>query len=372
MTKNQAPAKTPGVAIARVLRGLGLKQGLDFGVRAVRKNGERIGTRVAVFGRPANQTVADNADKIEQLAGDAGFHFNVSVYFTPSGIVWVHVGNYGEKTRQTHFLSATPAEPVAAEDTEAQTLRDRAVALADQQPEPITVKSGARTLDEYVAERKQRAAEALKGLAGQVTDAVDDAVKQGIRTRTATPRISATLGAPRPAFEQQPEAAAFDPYAGRTVRVSGSRKWGCGEAGQMWYFQTTEHGPRYTLRVYLGRAQANGWYLSGPGIIADLYMAGDLTTAMFQAGSVIETFAWLIHRMEDVSYYYPKGQRVQGVDNYGVTCMGTVNGAGWGAVTDAAHANYGRTWADVTWDEMPHIRGTGRRSRPFVSDLIKH
>lgn len=348
MAKNQTPAKTPGVAIARVLRGLGLKQGLDFGVRAVRKNGERIGTRVAVFGRPANQTVADNADLIEQQAGDAGFHFNVSVYFTPSGIVWVHVGNYGEKTRQTHFLSATPAEPVAAEDTEARTLRDRAVALADQQPEPVVAEGRARTRDEYVAERKQ-----------------------GIRTRTATPRISATLGAPRPAFEQ-PEAPAFDPYAGRAVRVSGSRKWGCGEAGQMWYFQTTEHGPRYTLRVYLGRAMVNGWYLSGPGIISDLYVAGDLTTGMVQAGNVIDGFAWLIHRMEDVAYYYPKGQRVQGLDNYGVTCMGTVNGAGWGAVTDAAHANYGRTWADVTWDEMPHNRGTGRRSRPFVSDLIKH
>uniref|UniRef100_A0AAU7GWX9 Minor tail protein n=1 Tax=Streptomyces phage Geonosis TaxID=3158856 RepID=A0AAU7GWX9_9CAUD len=346
MAKNQTPAKTPGVAIARVLRGLGLKQGLDFGVRGERKNGERIGTRVAVFGRPANQLVADKADEIERLAGEAGFHFNVSVYFTPSGIVWVHVGNYGEKTRQTHFLSATPAEPT--ETPEDQPLRDRAVALADESmTEPVT-EGRARTLDDYVAERKQ-----------------------GIRTRTATPRISATLGAPRPAFGQT-EAAPFNPYEGRAVRLIAGRKWGCGTAGQMWYFQTTEHGPRYTLRVYLGRAQADGWYLSGPGIVADLYMAGDLTTAMVQAGNVIEGFAWLIHRMEDVSHYYPKGQRVQGVDNYGVTCMGTVNGAGWGAVTDAAHANYGRTWADVTWDEMPHNRGTGRRSRPFTSDLIKH
>jgi hypothetical protein len=142
MAKNQTPAKTPGVAIARVLRGLGLKQGLDFGVRGEWKNGERVGTRVAVFGRPANQLVADNANVIEQQTGDAGFPFNVSVYFTPSGNVWVHVGNYGEKTRQTHFLSATPAEPVTTvdtvEDAEAKMLRDRAVALADATSAQLT------------------------------------------------------------------------------------------------------------------------------------------------------------------------------------------------------------------------------------------
>ncbi|ALY07311.1 hypothetical protein SEA_MAIH_61 [Streptomyces phage Maih] len=381
MAKTLTPAKTPGVAIARVLRGLGLKQGLDFGVRAERKNGERIGTRVAVFGQRANQIVADNANAIEQQAGDAGFHFNVSVYFTPSGSVWVAVANFGQRTRQTHFLSATPAEPVTtvdtAEDAEAKTLRDRAVALADATPAElvgVAMDDALKTeAGSEAAAPKQRAAEALRSLAGQVTDAVDEAVKHGIRTRTAAPKpvIRATLGESRPAFGQ-PEAAPFNPYAGRAVRLSAGRKWGCAEAGQRWYFQTTEHGPRYTLRVYLGRAQVNGWYLSGPGIGSDVYMAGDLTTAMVAAGRVIDSFAWLIHRMEDVSHYYPKGQRVQGVDSYGVTCMGTVNGVAWGAVTDPSHPNYGRTWADVSWDEYPHNRGTGRRSRPFVSDLIKH
>lgn len=217
MAKTPAPAKTPGVAVARVLRGLGLKQGLDFRIRAERKNGERIGTRVAVFGAEANQTVADNADKIEQQAGDAGFHFNVSVYFTPSCRVWVHVANYGERTRQTHFLSATPAEPT--------------------------------------------------------------------ETEAPKPAIRATLGAPRPAFEQPAsEATALNP------------------------------------------------------------------------------------QMQD----FQKGQRVQGVDSYNVVCMGTVNGVAWGEVTNPDHVNCGRTWVDVTWDEMPHNQGTGRRSRPFTSNLIKH
>lgn len=332
MTKTLAPAKTPGVAIARILRGLGLKQGTDFRVRAERKNGERIGTRVAVLGRPVNRTVADNADLIEQLAGDAGFHFNVSTHFTPSGIVWVDVANFGKRTRQTHFLSNS----------------GRTENTATEAPKPV---------------------------------------------------IRATLGAPRPAFEQpetlrhrpgvaalcpdcaeagasvcveMPKAPAFDPYAGLAKRHMGSRVWGCGEAGQMWFFQKTEHGPRYTLRVYLGRAQANGWYLSGPGVGPEAFMATSLGNAAVAADAVIKGLQQLTDVMEQVVRDFPKGQRIQGVDNYGVTCMGTVNGVAWGAVSQQDHRNYGRTWVDVDWDEMPHNRGTGRRSRPFSSELIKH
>ena len=335
MTKTLAPAKTPGVAVARVLRGLGLKQGLDFGVRAERKNGERIGTRVAVFGRQANQTVADNADLIERLAAEAGFSFNVSVYVTPSGIVWVHIANYGERTRQTHFLSARPAEPVTtvdtAEDAKAKTLRDRAVALADQQPE---------------AERPK-------------------------------PVIRATLAAPRPAFGQ-PEAAPADPYAGLVKREMSGLVWGCLEVGQQWFYQTIEHGPRYKLRNYLGRAYTPGWYLSGPGLGSDSpglgsdsFMAGSLSVAAARAAYVIEQFGPLVRAMNGAVTDWPKGQRVQGVDSQNVTCMGTVNGAGWGAVTLPGHPNYGRAWVDVTWDEMPHNRAGGRRSRPFTANLIK-
>ncbi|AKA61728.1 hypothetical protein SEA_YDN12_61 [Streptomyces phage YDN12] len=340
MAKNLTPAKTPGVAVARVLRGLGLKQGLDFGVRGERKNGERIGTRVAVFGQRANQIVADNANVIERAAADAGFHFNVSVYFTPSGSVWVAVANFGQRTRQTHFLSATPAEPVTtvdtAEDAEAKTLRDRAVALADDsmaEPKPV-----------------------IRATLGEPRPAFgQDAVKHGIRTRTA---------APKPA-----EAS---PYAGRATRTFGSRTWGCGEAGQMWFHQRTDHGPRHVLRVYLGRVRANGWYLSGPGINGDAFLAGTLTVAARRANVLLDGVSELTDAMEQVIVDWPKGQRVQGVDTYGVTCMGTVNGVAWGAVTQLGHENYGRTWADVDWDEMPHNRGTGRRGRPFTSDLIKH
>ena len=239
MTKTLAPAKTPGVAIARVLRGLGLKQGSDFRVKGEYKGGERIGTRVAAFSRTATQTVADNADSIEQLAAEAGYHFNVSVYFTPSGTVWVHVANYGQRTRQTHFLSTS----------------GRTTNTATEAPQP--------------AEQPE-----------------------------PKPVIRATLGAPRPAFGT----------------------------------------PARTLDEYLSERRS---------------------------GKSLDT-------MNRTVAEWPEGQRVQGVDSYGVTCMGTVNGAGWGAVTVPSHENYGRTWVDVTWDEMPHNRGTGRRNRPFTSDLIKH
>jgi len=452
MAKILAPAKTPGVAVARVLRGLGLKQGLDFGVRAERKNGERIGTRVAVFGQQANQTVADNADAIERATADAGFHFNVSVYFTPTGNVWVAVENFGQRTRQTHFLSATPAEPVTtvdtAEDAEARKLRDRAVALAmpiepgsdaektaapelrvsdglgirtrTAAPKPTEAnpyegysthvfegRTWARTEegnvwfhqltehgprhvlrfhqnradakgwylsgpgingDTFMAARITVAAHRANGRLDDVAEldgsteqaVVDDAVKHGIRTRTAAPK-------PRPAFDQP-----FGPYTGRATQTFGNRTWGCGVTGQMWFHQRTEHGPRHVLRVYLGRARANGWYLSGPGINGDTFLAGTLTVAARRADVLLDDVAELTDAMEQVIVDWPKGQRVQGLDNYGVTCIGTVNGVAWGAVTDPGHDNYGRTWVDVDWDEYSHNRGTGRRSRPFTSDLIKH
>jgi hypothetical protein len=308
MAKTLAPAKTPGVAIARVLRGLGLKQGTDFSVKGEYKNGERVCTRVAVFGGPANQIVADNANLVEQQAGDAGFHFNVSVYFTPSGIMWVSVANFGQRTRQTHFLSDS----------------GRTENTAEAAPKPV---------------------------------------------------IRATLAAPRPAFEQpeQPEQPkTFDPYAGHHTRTFENRVWGCAEAGQTWFFQTTEHGPRYTLRHYAGRTMTYGWYLSGPGISGDMFLGPRLNVAAHRANGRLDDVAALTATMNQVVQDYPKGQRVQGMDNYGVTCMGTVNGVAWGAVTDPSHPNYGRTWADVDWDEYPHNQGTGRRSRPFVSDLIKH
>ena len=72
----RATAKTPTVAIARVLRDLGLKQGSDFRVRGQYTNGERVGTFVAALSAKADQVIADNADQIEyRVQQDGGFAF---------------------------------------------------------------------------------------------------------------------------------------------------------------------------------------------------------------------------------------------------------------------------------------------------------
>lgn len=290
MAKATTPAKTPTVAIARALRSVGLKQGDDFRVKGEYAAGMRVGTVAVIRSAKANQTVADNADLIEQRTADEGFHVNVSIHFSPGGSVWVWVSNIGERTRQTHFLS------------------------------PI-----------------------------------------GRTTNTATE-------APQPATK----APAFDPYAGLVRRKMDGLVWGCAEAGQAWFYQTVEHGPRYVLRMYSGRAFANGWYLSGPGFVTDAFMAGSLSVAAARAAYAIKQLGSLVQTMNDVVAEFPLAMRVQGVDNYGVTLMGSVNGVAWGAVTDPSHENYGRTWVDVDWDEAPHNKGTGRRSRPFTDSLIKH
>mgnify|MGYP001584771015 FL=1 len=97
-------------------------------------------------------------------------------------------------------------------------------------------------------------------------------------------------------------------------------------------------------------------------------LAGQVTDAVEEA---VKPEARLAGRIARAQHNYRKGQRVQGVDSYGVTRMGTVNGAGWGAVSNMNHPNYGRTWVDVDWDEAPGSMGTGR-SRLFTSDLIKY
>lgn len=257
----QATAKTPTVAIARVLRSLGLEQGKDFRVRGQYQgtgaNRERIGTYVAVYTNAADQVVADNADRIEELVKqDGGFAFRVSIHFTAGGRMWTWIANYGQRTRDSWTGQQNPS--TTGSDAPAEEAR-KAVKDIEQRP-----------------------------------------------GRTGAPVITATLGAARPAFEQPkaPAAPKLDahPYEGPAQKPFGSLTWACEEAATQW----------------------------------------------------------------------PKGTRVQGVDSYGVTCMGTVNGVSWGVVTDPDHKNYGRTWVDVTWDEYPHNKATGRRNRPFTSDLIKH
>lgn len=328
-------AKTPTVAIARVLRGLGLKQGKDFRVKGKYEgrgdNRFRVSTYVAVLSDDADRIIADNADRIEELVhATSGFTFYVSIYYTAGGRLWTWIENAGIRTRD--------AAPVATAD------------------------KGQPALD-TVSRRTSH--------------------QMGHRIVGGAPVIKAKLGEARPAFHQPhpiakaPAAPDLDahPYEGLAQKPFGSLTWACEEAGQVWFFQNTRNSPRYTLRAYRGRARMVGWYLSGPGIGqpgSDRYMGATVTIAATAAQDVILEHAWITGRMEEAATQWPKGTRVQGVDSYGVTCMGTVNGVSWGVVTNPDHKNYGRTWVDVTWDEYPHNRGTGRRNRPFTSDLIKH
>ena len=326
--KKQPTAKTPTVAIARVLRNLGLKQGEDFRVKGEYagrgRDRERIGTYVVIYSRAGEQLVADNADAIEAATlEDGGYSFRVSIHRTPSGGFWTHIANFGQRVREGHVL-----------DTD-----------ADRQRMGIQV------------------------------DAPADASGVPAADGQPQPVIKAKLGAPRPAF-QGAATGHPDPYTGLAQKRFGALYWACQEAGQTWFFQDGfqgYHGPRYTLRVYRGRARMVGWYLSGPALPLDgKYMGPTITLAAEASEAVILEHKWITDRMEHAARTWPQGTRVQGVDSYGVTCMGTVNGVSWGVVTLEGHRNYGKTWVDVTWDEMPHNKATGRRNRPLTDDLIRH
>ncbi|MET8768818.1 hypothetical protein [Streptomyces sp. NPDC004658] len=76
--------KSPAVAIARVLRRLGLSQGRgkDFRVKGFYRGGERLHTFVVLYTRGAHETVAAQADAIEQAPELGGFAFTVSVRYS--------------------------------------------------------------------------------------------------------------------------------------------------------------------------------------------------------------------------------------------------------------------------------------------------
>ncbi|MFC7791365.1 hypothetical protein [Streptomyces cinereoruber] len=128
MTTFPSP-KTPTVAIARVLRGLGLTQGRghDFRVEGDYRNGERIGTYVLVLTRHADEVIAANADEIERLTGETGWAFRVSIrYLSATGRPTTSVANYGDRVRDEPPAPAADPdpepqpepEPVAAADPE--------------------------------------------------------------------------------------------------------------------------------------------------------------------------------------------------------------------------------------------------------------
>jgi hypothetical protein len=338
---------TPTVAIGRILRGLGLKQGHDFRVRGQYQgrgaDRERIGTYVVVLSKQADQTVADRADEIEQLSADAGHTFRVSIHFTTGGRMWTWVANYGQRTRD--------AAPVATADADGAPL--------DSSSRQRSVKLGLRVAT-------------TAGTDQQAADFQGGTVPGHRRADTVSQLPKLKLGTPRPAFTT-PDTE--HPYDGLTQKRVGALYWACEEAGQTWFFQDGRNTARYTLRAYRGRARMVGWYLSGPGVGepgSDRYMGATMTLAAEASEAVILELKWIAERMEETARQWPKGTRVHGTDGQGVTRNGTVNGVSWGVVTAPGHENYGRTWVDVNWDapdrpELGHIV----RNRPFTDELVR-
>lgn len=117
MTAKLAPAKTPTVAIARILRGFGLTQGKDFRVKGQYRNGERVGTYVAVLTTRGDRIIAESADMIEHLSHESGFPFGVSIHYTASGRLWTWVANYGGRVREAVPANEHPASAPVAEET---------------------------------------------------------------------------------------------------------------------------------------------------------------------------------------------------------------------------------------------------------------
>ncbi|WP_030236877.1 hypothetical protein [Streptomyces sp. NRRL S-350] len=126
------PPKTPAVALARVLRSLGLTQGKggDFRVTGEYRNGERIGTFALLLTRRADEVATEHADEIEKLANEDGFSFRVSVrYIDGKPRPFATIANYGSRIRDTP--PAAEAEPVTASTAEVP-----AAAEPEAQPDP--------------------------------------------------------------------------------------------------------------------------------------------------------------------------------------------------------------------------------------------
>ncbi|QBZ73560.1 hypothetical protein SEA_MISCHIEF19_75 [Streptomyces phage Mischief19] len=342
MATTTTPAKTPTVAIARVLRGLGLVQGADFKVtgeyRGRGLDRERVGTYVLVLTRDAEQTIADNADAIEAAAlAQGGFAFRVSIYRTPSGGFWTRVANYGPRTREGHVL-----------DTDAD--RERMGLTA-----PEATEGDKQCSCDCTWECDRPADEPCTCPCTCGAQTAPEAAEQPATVPTAAP------------VSTEAQIAAQDPYAGLAVKRYGALYWACQEAGQVWFFQDGYHAARYTLRVYNGRAMLRGWYLTGPGLPAEgRHMGKRLSVAAEESESVIMAFKVISDTMERTAREWPTGTLVSNGHR-----TGRVNGAGWGVVTLEGHENYGRAWVDVDWDAVEGDMGSNRRGRPFADTLLR-
>lgn len=318
-------AKTPTVAIARVLKGLGLIQGQDFRIKAKYKgtgaSRQRIGTHVAVLSKDADQVIADNADHIEeavQLDGGWEFRVHVSIHYTAGGRMWTWVANYGSRIRDN--------APVATADKNS----------------PVLDTTSRKTAHELA------------------------------ETKKVLPGYTGKLGEPRPAFGSNMAEETAHPYNGKPQEKYGTLIWACETVGEVWFYQNTQDSPRYTLRYHEGHSMLRGWYLTGLGISSGGFWVGYMfSTAAEEAEDAILAHEHLAGAVEATARDWPEGTRVQGFDAGGVLSEGSVNGLDVGVVSIPDHEDYGRTYVGVTWVARAGSAGAGLRSRPFTDELVR-
>lgn len=108
MARKPAPAKTPTVALVRVLKSLGMtNRGIDRNFRIFghyNSEGERLHTLAVIFDADAERLAAEHADDIERLTRESGFPFRVAVRVT-CGRLSVSIGNGGSVTSVREWTS---------------------------------------------------------------------------------------------------------------------------------------------------------------------------------------------------------------------------------------------------------------------------
>lgn len=306
----QTTAKTPTVAIARVLRGLGLKQGLDFTVRGSYINGERIGTTAHLFSQHVRTLVADHADEIEAAVQlDGGFVFNVSIRYYDSR-PWPTVANYGARNRETAPVATVPMKVKLGNPRP-----------AFHQPHPAAQAAAAASRDAHPYE----------GLAQRPFSSLTWACEEAGQVWF----FQNTSSSPRHTLRRQ----------NSPVRVNG------------WYL----YSPGQDRARFLGATLT-----IAATAAEDLVLAHDKLAEETGAVGGTDPVGLKVDRTRAA---WPKGTRVTGRDTQGKLRNGTVNGRDVGVVTYDGHKNFGRAYVGVTWDsDRPSYAD---HERPFADALTR-
>ncbi|AMD42805.1 hypothetical protein SEA_XKCD426_64 [Streptomyces phage Xkcd426] len=338
MAKTTATAKTPTVAIARVLRSLGLKQGKDFSVSGEYRSAggyrERIGTFVSLHNSAALDLVIERADDIEELVQqDGGWSFHVSICYTLRGARIVTIANFGSRVRQPKPGTEVPAAEVPAAEVPA------------AEAEPVIVVA---TEAEAIAVRAERQAERRTPAADLIGRSYSKQIERWSNGSPDDYTVTATASALVSGYT--------DPWT-REQHAVGVR------------FTLHDSDTGRTVHTSLPLAEYRRHWVDAEGVT--LVDPEDETAPVYNpAGARPEQTRE--ERVAAVNRAFGRGTRVKGFDSSGKPRTGTVNGVDYGMVDRETHPNFGRIYLGVDWDapDMPE-RGGKLRARPFADELTK-